>query len=329
MFKIKKSWTPSFIGIIKFLRFGGKIITPNSSIFKFVTDIEHNKLILGHPKNTQSKRICSKSNDYEMEWIWNNKKIKKIYNHHRYILYLHGGAFCMGNTSNVKNLLSEIAIKTNSVILSVDYRRSPEHKYPTPNNDCLNAYLYLVNKITKHNPNPNPTIIVMGDSAGGNLAISLISELIKSNYKISPTGCILISPWVDLTDYGNLEDLENLENSSWETNKGVDFVRADLAKFFALEYINQSTHGLKEVSPLYFSNEILSKFPPTLIEYGECEVLHDQIYKFSVKLKNLNVDITHNPRYEMIHNYPMFYFTKIPQADDFFNSIKEFIKNKL
>ena len=315
MFQIKKSWTPSFVGIIKFLRFGGKIITPNSLIFKFITDIEYNKLILGHLKNTLCERIHLDINNYEMEWIWNNEKIKNKYNHHRHILYLHGGAFCMGNTSNVRNLLSEIAIGTNSVILSVDYRRAPEYKYPIPNNDCLDAYLYLINKITKHNL--NPTIIIMGDSAGGNLAISLIAELIKSKYKISPAGCILISPWVDLTDYGDLEDLENLENlenSSWETNKGVDFVRADLAKFFALEYINQSTHELKEVSPLYFSDEILSKFPPTLIEYGECEVLYDQIYKFSTKLKNLNVNIIHNPRYEMTHNYPMFFFTKISSS---------------
>jgi acetyl esterase/lipase len=99
-----------------------------------------------------------------------------------------------------------------------------------------------------------------------------------------------------------------------------------LAKFFAHEYINQQTTKFEDVSPLYLNDDILIKFPPTLIEYGDYETLRDQIFQFALKLENLGIDITYNSRYEMTHNYPLFYFTKIPQSEEFFISTIKFIK---
>lgn len=308
MLNTKQSWTTSFALIINFLRFFGKIIPSNTNLFRIMADIE----IPTWSPILMSDINCIKSDDNKIdgEWIYPNA-ILNYKTHTKYILYIHGGAFCLHNVEIYREFLYKIAKETNTVIFSVNYRKAPEFKYPIPLNDCINAYLYLLKKIKIPEK-----IILMGDSAGANLVIGLLTHLIENNLLI-PSKCILISPWVDLTDWGI--------NSSWDINKKFDFVRPELAKHFSLEYIDQTITNLHDISPLYFKNTILSKFPPILVEYGECEVLHDQIKQFCHKLKKLKINIKCNCRPDMVHVFPLFHFTKISQSDDFFISINNYI----
>lgn len=318
------SWTPLFISIMKFLRISGNLFNPNAKILRVFTSMRVDKILSLKPKyincyKVNSSNLPDSSNSHYSnnigEWIWNSNKIQKRKLHTRYIFYIHGGAFCAGNTYNARGFLYKLTEITNSVIFSCNYRKAPEFKYPIPLTDCIRGYEYFLSKIK--NLDINPTIIIMGDSAGGNLSINLIAHLIKSNLSI-PSACILISPWVNLTDDGN--------NSSWVDNIDYDFVKYEFTRFFANEYINQITTKLEDVSPIYLEDNILKKFPPTLIEYGDYETLRDQITQFASRLENLDVNIKYNSRYEMTHNFPLFYFTKIQQAEDFFISVKKFIK---
>lgn len=307
-FNIRPSWTTSFTSVIKILRLGGKVIPTNTSSFRLITDLE-----VPHWTPTLPSGIsCEKSTieNIDGEWIY-PKTITNINEHSRYILYIHGGAFSMCKAGTHRGLLYRLAKKTNSVIYSVDYKRSPEYKYPIPLEDCLISYMYLLGKIK----DPNK-IVIAGDSAGGNLVISLVAKLITNNL-IVPSKIILISPWVDLTDYGR--------NESWKKNSKYDFIRKDLAKHFSIEYIDESINKLEDVSPIFIQDEILIKFPPTLIEYGECEVLHDQIKEFCEKLFELGVKINYNCRHDMIHVFPLFHFTGITQSEDFFNTVEKFL----
>lgn len=311
------SWTPSFTSIMKILQLGGKLFYPNAKTLRIFTSLRVDKIISPKPPCIGYHKVNSKilTNPNIGEWIWNKQNISNRKSHTHYIFYIHGGAFCAGNTYNARGFLYQLAERTNSVIFSSNYRKAPEFKYPVPLTDCISGYEYMVSKIK--NLDSNPTIIIMGDSAGGNLSINLIAHLIKTKQPV-PSGCILISPWVNLADDGN--------GLSWIDNSAYDFVKYDLAKFFAYEYINPSITNLQDGSPLFLKDDVLSKFPPTLIEYGDLETLRDQITQFGIKLKKLGTDIIYNSRYEMTHNYPLFYFTKIPQAEEFFISVKEFIK---
>jgi len=311
------SWTPLFTSIMKILHIGCKLFNPNAKILRILTGFRVDKIISYKLSYIKYHKVNSKIliNSNIGEWIWNTYNIINRKSHTHYIFYIHGGAFCAGNTYNVRGFLYQLAERTNYVIFSCNYRKAPEFKYPIPLTDCITGYEYMISKIK--NLDSNPTIIIMGDSAGGNLSINLIAHLIKINQPI-PSGCILISPWVNLVDNGN--------NTSWTTNTDYDFIKYDLAKFFANEYIDPNITNLQEVSPLYLENDILSKFPSTLIEYGDYETLRDQITQFAIKLEKIGIDIIYNSRYEMTHNYPLFYFTKIPQAEEFFISVKEFIK---
>lgn len=330
--KIKiKSWTSLFTSIMKFLYLSGRVFPPNVKTLRIFTGLHIDNLLYFKPKyikyhkvkinnstnSTNSINSINSTSSNISEWIWNTNKILNYKSHTKYIFYIHGGAFCAGDSYNVRGFLYRLSERTNSVIFSINYRKAPEYKYPIPLLDCIDAYMYFLTQIK--NLDENPIIIIMGDSAGGNLAVNLIAYLIKSNLHIS-SACILISPWVNLTDWNY--------SQSWKVNKDYDFVKSEMVKFFAFQYIDSLINKLEDVSLLYLSDDILTKFPPILIEYGDYEVLRDQIQEFSIKLEKLGIDITYNSRYEMIHNFPLFYFTKIPQAEDFFISVTNFI-NKI
>lgn len=110
--------------------------------------------------------------------------------------------------------------------MAVDYRRPPEHPYPTPVDDCLSAYLFLLEKIG----NPDQ-IVLAGDSAGGNLVLSTLLRIAEHGFQ-SPAGAILLSPWVDLTDNGRLP--------SWDLYRKIDYLPADMAKLFAIAYLGEA-----------------------------------------------------------------------------------------
>jgi hypothetical protein len=59
------------------------------------------------------------------------------------ILYAHGGAYCLCSPSTHRRLLAELCVRTGCQVVSVDYRRPPEHRCPTAVNDVLRAYAHL------------------------------------------------------------------------------------------------------------------------------------------------------------------------------------------
>lgn len=79
-----------------------------------------------------------------------------------------------------------------------DYRLAPEHPFPAPFDDVLEAYKQLIALKGAEN------VILMGDSAGGNLALSLLLELKRLALPL-PTACILLSPALDLALTGDTE----------------------------------------------------------------------------------------------------------------------------
>lgn len=308
MFNNRESWTSSFFTTIKLLKFGGKVLPKNTQVLRTIADTEIPSWTPTLPNGV--RQICFDDEIIKGEWVYPDG-IFDIYSHNKFIFYIHGGAFSMCKPGTHRGLVYRLAKKTNSVVFSIDYRRSPEFKYPIPLEDCIMGYLYLLNKVRDYTK-----ITIAGDSAGGNLSIHLISQLIQSNIAVPPK-CLLISPWVDLTDFGKYE--------SWKINKKFDFINEELARHFAFEYINQSTNKLEDVSCTNISDHVLMKFPQMLIEYGECEVLHDQIKMFCLKLKTLGVNITDNCRKDMVHVFPMFHFTGITQSKEFFNKVILFI----
>lgn len=110
----------------------------------------------------------------------------------RIMLYIHGGAFYFGSNNDHRYQMQRHARKMHARVFSPEYRLAPQFPFPCGLQDCLAAYLYL---LERHHPK---SIILAGDSAGGGLVVSLLCILRNQSIPL-PAGGILISPWVDLT----------------------------------------------------------------------------------------------------------------------------------
>jgi monoterpene epsilon-lactone hydrolase len=179
------------------------------------------------------------------------------------VIYLHGGVYTYGNINAYRAMLSHLSRSLNLPLLYVEYSLSPEHPFPAANNEVLKVYRELVKKY------PGYKITIIGDSAGGGLAISLVNDAGKANLPI-PASLALISPWIDL----------KCNNNSYTTKQAVDPV---LNKKFLYDHaMMYAPNKMKEADP---SEIKFKKFPPVLLLVGTDEVLNDDTKNFYTYIK--------------------------------------------
>jgi monoterpene epsilon-lactone hydrolase len=186
---------------------------------------------------------------------WFNKDL--IGNKH-IIIYLHGGVYALGSINTYRAMISHLAKNFNAPILYVEYSLSPEVRFPVANNEVLKVYQELKKKY------PDYTFTIIGDSAGGGLAITLVHNCIESHTPL-PNSLALISPWVDL----------KCDNNSYVTKQSVDPVlNQQMLKEHARYY---AANNMKEADPSEFR---FKQFPPVFLLVGTDEVLNDDSKNF-------------------------------------------------
>jgi acetyl esterase/lipase len=184
-------------------------------------------------------------------WLRNPDGISK-----QVILYLHGGAFIIRMPESYSEMVSRLCIGIDASAFMPWYRLAPENPFPAAVEDSLGAYRYLLESHTPDN------VVVMGDSAGGNLTLSLLN-LIKQSGMPMPRAAVALSP---ITDFAEI-------SSTWVMHRRVD-------PLFAMKpYTLPQLHYLRGknildplASPIYGDLEGL---PPVLIVVGGIEALRD------------------------------------------------------
>src|ERR1700730_18195351 len=86
-------------------------------------------------------------------------------------LFCHGGGFVLGDLDTHDALCRSIALSADSVVVSVDYRRAPETKFPGPVEDCYASLAWLAANAPRLEIDPG-RLALCGDSAGANLAVA-------------------------------------------------------------------------------------------------------------------------------------------------------------
>jgi len=113
------------------------------------------------------------------------------------LLYLHGGGFVFGLTPPHLEMLAYLAQKMGVRILAVDYRVAPDHPFPAPLDDCATAYRWLLKQgFSAQN------LVVAGDSAGGNLTITMMMKL-RDGGEPLPAAAACLSPVANFSDRGS------------------------------------------------------------------------------------------------------------------------------
>lgn len=167
------------------------------------------------------------------------------------VLYLHGGGYVAGSPDSHKAITSHLARFANARVVVPDYRLAPEHPCPAAIEDAIAVYLRLLDE----GVHPD-TLSLMGDSAGGGLALATLQAL-KARQVTLPGSVILFSPWVDLT----LTDL-------FDTDRDI-MLSKEWLQGSANAYAGDQPER-PECSPLQGD---LSGLPPVLIQAGSDEIL--------------------------------------------------------
>ncbi|MBS0275383.1 MAG: alpha/beta hydrolase [Proteobacteria bacterium] len=191
------------------------------------------------------------------------------------ILYIHGGGFVAGVPGNHRPLTWRLADKVNVPVYAVDYRLAPEHPYPAGLDDCVTAYRGLLEKGV-----PAKSIVIAGDSAGGNLTLAAALKLKALGAEL-PAGLVALSPATDMQG----EDFE-----SRRTNAASDamFSEAMFASLQPLYCPNCDQHD-PFISP--YRGDVAG-LPPTLIHCSGAEMLRDDGVKMAQKMKAAGVPVT-------------------------------------
>ncbi|MDO9353217.1 MAG: alpha/beta hydrolase [Solirubrobacteraceae bacterium] len=179
----------------------------------------------------------------------------------RVILYFHGGGFVVGSPRTHRNLVSRLSHVTATPIASVDYGMVPEASIQASRSDALAAYKGLI-----ESGYPAETIIVAGDSAGGNLAAYVALAAADRDLGL-PAALVLLSPWADLTTVGG----------SRHANAATEFFLAGdvLDRIARVLVPDEAERAAWPNSPINAPAELLRLLPPTLIQVGADEALLD------------------------------------------------------
>ncbi len=239
------------------------------------------------------------------EWIeWKGKDSG------RYILYLHGGGYVICSPRTHRDLVWRIARASCARALLIDYRLAPEHPHPAAVQDALTTYRWLLDS------GIDPSrIAVMGDSAGGGLALVLIQQARELHLPL-PACAVCLSPWTDLTCSG----------ASMRTNSRNDPVIPSRAvPDFARLYVPEGDLAAPTASPLFGD---FAGFPPVLIHAGTDEVLLDDARRVADKLSETGADVDLKIWPCMIHVFQALAFI-LPEARVAINEIGNFVKSRI
>lgn len=194
------------------------------------------------------------------------------------IVFFHGGGFMLRASFSHYHLAKDYAIKLQCKVICVDYRLALEFPFPTPVEDCFSAYEWVIEhthelKIDKEK------IIIAGDSAGGNLSIS-VTLMARDRKKKMPIGTLLIYP---VTDRRMITD-------SMQKYTDTPIWDANLNKMMWNAYL-----GEQEPQPVEYASPLEAKslkgFPATYIEVAEIDCLHDEGVLFYDRLKEEGVNV--------------------------------------
>jgi acetyl esterase/lipase len=185
----------------------------------------------------------------------------------RHILYLHGGGYVMGSPADYSDFIWRIARVTSARILCPYYRLAPEHPFPAALDDAVRAYSWLL----ADGAAPR-RMAIMGDSAGGGLALAMLLRLRDQGLPL-PAAAVALSPWTDLA----------LTGDSIRSNAAADpLLKFERAASFARHYLAGADPRHPYASPLYGDPAGL---PPILIQVGSDEILRDDSVRMADKLR--------------------------------------------
>jgi epsilon-lactone hydrolase len=228
----------------------------------------------------------------------------------RTVLYFHGGGYVTGSPPDrYLPLAAAVALAANARVHVVDYRLAPETRFPGAFDDCFCAYDWLV---THGNVDPQ-SLTVLGDSAGGNLAVAVTAAARDQGLAL-PACIALLSPLADLT----------LSGSSIEGRKHLDpLLTREMLASTVTEYLAGADPHDPRCSAIFAR---MRGLPPILIQVGENEILYDDAIRIRDAANTADVNVTFESLRHGFHVWPVFISAGLPESASAIEHLVSFVK---
>ncbi len=206
---------------------------------------------------------------------------------HPITVYFHGGGWVLGSQDSDDPLCRDLCVRSNSIILSVDYRHAPETRFPGPVDDAFAAVKWAAENAAILGAIPGQ-IAVAGWSAGGNLA-AVVAQLARDAGGPAIVGQLLLTP---------VTDSDTTRGSYTENGEGFALT-ASLMRWFWDHYTDPAQRNDPRVAPLKATS--LAGLPPAFIVTGEFDPLRDEGMAYAAALGAAGVPVIHYPARGHIH----------------------------
>ena len=214
------------------------------------------------------------------------------------VVFFHGGGWVAGDLETHDRQARNLAIETGAVVVSIDYRRPPETRFPGAFEDAFAAVRDIAGRIGEFGGDAN-RLGVAGDSAGGNLAAASAIACRDAGIKLAAQ--LLVYPVTDA--FGNYADTnENLRFPSRDENAEGYFLSRAVMEWFCGHYLADKANGADwRVSPLRAGDH--AGLAPAVVTTAWFDPLRDEGAAYAAALENADVPVKHYAGEGLIHGY--------------------------
>jgi len=190
------------------------------------------------------------------------------------LVYFHGGGNVMGSRGLVDDTCKMLSSQAGCIVVNVEYRLAPEHKFPAMINDAYAAVRWVLDNRVLVGGSSKSKVGVSGDSAGGQIAASVSHHVPGVDFQI------LIYPWLNIghRDYPSHQEFKN-----------GPVIVGDLLSWIESQVVEKK-EDLHDPRFGILHNKKYDHLPPTLLIVAEFDALRDESYEYSKRLTAAGVD---------------------------------------
>ena len=203
------------------------------------------------------------------------------------MVYYHGGGFVIADTEVYDATPRALAKMANAIIVSVDYRRAPEHAFPAAPDDAFTAYQWTVDHAREFNGDPT-RVAVGGESAGGNLA-TVVSMMARDRKVALPLHQLLVYPVVD----------NDMNRPSYKRNANAKPLNKAMMAWFFKHYGGDPSNPYA----LPMKAASLKGLPPATIVAAEIDPLLSEGKAYADKLEKDGVPVSYREYSGVTHEF--------------------------
>lgn len=203
------------------------------------------------------------------------------------LVYLFGGGFVRGSLDMARANATRLAHAAGVPVVSVEYRQAPEHPFPAASEDLLAVYRALLDR-----GHAAADIVVVGESAGGTLALTLPAWLMREGIE-QPAGVAGISPMTDLA----------MSTASWYYNAARDIATPAMGRRMVELYIAAERLGDDLVAPI---NSAVAPGLPILLAVGCHDSMLSDVERYALRADAAGAAVSLNLYEAMPHGFTKF-----------------------